>query len=182
MTFQEILHYFQSFQFKLFSVGSGGYENAFSEYVKMHCAQNRREARKKYRQSDPEKLIKRLLELSELFYGYKRNSLELDSAIVRYHEVSFWTLLLWTFESAVEIECQLEPHEVIKELDLKNGDYGTRNFEIYGTFGVLTRVIDKISRLDNLLSSDRTPSFESVSDSYKDSFNYTLIALRMLHG
>lgn len=65
-------------------------------------------------------------------------------------------------------------------LDQKNQDYGSENLNTWGSFGVLVRLGDKISRLNNLLrikmdSNKAKPKHESISDSWADAANYALI-------
>ena len=67
-------------------------------------------------------------------------------------------------------------------LDRKNQDYGSEGLKRHGDFGVLIRLGDKLSRLDNLYKQRNNPNdeelietFESIDDSWLDSANYALI-------
>lgn len=65
-------------------------------------------------------------------------------------------------------------------LDQKNQDYGSANLKIWGSLGVLVRLGDKISRLNNLLDlrlfgPTIYPKNESISVSWADAANYALI-------
>ena len=72
--------------------------------------------------------------------------------------------------------------ENIRLLDSKQKDYGPGNIAAFGEYGVLVRVSDKIERLKNLLTNVKTPSNESVEDSWKDLSNYSIIALLCRRG
>lgn len=180
MTYEEIFNYSHGYQFKTYPIEGENFESMFIAYVRKFGGTNRKEMRHKYKRTDPNLLISRYLELIEHFYNYNLGSIYLQSSLVHYFKTNFWVSMLWSFEAAVEFECRKDPYDIIKVLDAKNKDYGNRNFEIYKDLGVLTRVVDKLGRLDTLLSTNRKPNFESIQDSYEDTFNYCLIALKML--
>lgn len=64
----------------------------------------------------------------------------------------------------------------------KQKDYGAQNILKFGEMGCLVRASDKLERLINLLQSKRTPSNESIEDSWKDLRNYAEIALMVRRG
>jgi len=72
--------------------------------------------------------------------------------------------------------------EQLQLLINKQLDYGPGNINAFGELGVLVRCSDKVERLKNLYSKDRTPAHESVDDSWKDLGNYPLIAQMIRKG
>lgn len=73
-------------------------------------------------------------------------------------------------------ELRAVTYEVVETLLLKRDDYGTKNIEITGRYGLAVRIQDKASRLLNL-EAGRKPSFESKQDTYRDLIGYSLIGL-----
>ena len=68
--------------------------------------------------------------------------------------------------------------EALKNLtlfDRKQRDYGSGNISDFGEMGVLIRLNDKINRLKNLLNTQTSINFESLSDTWDDIANYGLI-------
>ena len=65
--------------------------------------------------------------------------------------------------------------------DMKQRDYGSANISVFGEFGVLVRMTDKMERLKNLWKMSE-PKNESIDDSYIDLGNYALIALLVRKG
>ncbi len=70
----------------------------------------------------------------------------------------------------------------IQTLDKKQQDYGAGNIADFGELGVLVRANDKIARLKNLINSNKNANFESVSDTWLDLANYSLIGAMVHHG
>lgn len=64
----------------------------------------------------------------------------------------------------------------------KNHDYGVDNIRKIGIRGVLTRMEDKLERAKNLLSSGDRVRNESLSDTFMDISNYSLLALMIEEG
>lgn len=65
----------------------------------------------------------------------------------------------------------------------KSADYGTRNLETTGPYGIAVRLQDKVSRLLNITAKGGTPNFESVMDTFGDVANYGLLGqLLVRHG
>lgn len=62
----------------------------------------------------------------------------------------------------------------------KQNDYGPNNILRFGQSGIIIRVHDKVARLENLLSTGRDASNESVADTYMDIIGYSVIALMLL--
>ena len=60
-------------------------------------------------------------------------------------------------------------------LDRKQRDYSSSNISEFGSYGVMVRLWDKISRLKNLLRNVEKPNNESISDTWMDISNYGLI-------
>ena len=67
----------------------------------------------------------------------------------------------------------------IREMLLKkNHDYGSENLKKFGQYGIMVRLTDKISRLDNLLSGDRAMvKSETIDDTFMDIAGYAIQSL-----
>ena len=64
-----------------------------------------------------------------------------------------------------------------KELAIsKNKHYGVKNLLIFNGFGILTRMNDKIARLNNQLYNYNTPQ-EPIIDNLKETLNDTIMDL-----
>lgn len=68
----------------------------------------------------------------------------------------------------------------LKTLDNKQKDYGRENLDEFGSYGVLIRTNDKMSRLKTLYSHGAKAKNESIADSWLDLANYGLIGYIML--
>lgn len=71
--------------------------------------------------------------------------------------------------------------------ELKNNDYGdstTDTFERYGAVSFLTRLRDKLNRLDSLLvyNNEQKVADEKVEDTIMDLANYAVIFLMTLQN
>jgi len=70
----------------------------------------------------------------------------------------------------------------------KNRLYGNRQLYLMGTLGILIRSIDKIERIANIQRSVQIGEKvsllldEPMSDSYKDLFNYAILAVLLIDG
>jgi hypothetical protein len=71
----------------------------------------------------------------------------------------------------------------------KHHDYGTNNIKIFGAYGVLVRMSDKIQRLRNLIEKSGFNGninvarvSESMDDTWKDLVNYPLLAILLERG
>jgi len=62
----------------------------------------------------------------------------------------------------------------------KHHDYGNSNLEKYGEFGILVRISDKISRLEQKVINKKELMTDSHEDIYKDLIGYATQALIML--
>jgi hypothetical protein len=67
--------------------------------------------------------------------------------------------------------------EVTATLIRKQKDYGPENIRRFGRQGILVRMHDKVARLENLISTGRVPSNESVEDTYLDIVGYSAIGI-----
>lgn len=69
-------------------------------------------------------------------------------------------------------------------MDRKQKDYGPHNIGQGGTYGCVTRMQDKLSRLLNLFNGGRRRRAinESITDSFRDGSNYNIIALMLENG
>ncbi len=75
--------------------------------------------------------------------------------------------------------------EALELLIKKHNDYGPKNIvdsPISPQFGLAVRLHDKVARLNNLLSSDGEPNFESLRDTFLDISNYGLIGVMVIDG
>lgn len=75
----------------------------------------------------------------------------------------------------------LEP-EVAAVLVRKQLDYGPNNILRFGSTGLAVRVYDKISRLENLMTSGETPNNESLRDNCLDVIGYAAIGMMFEAG
>lgn len=64
----------------------------------------------------------------------------------------------------------------------KNADYSSDNLVHGGELGVAIRLLDKVFRQFNLLSSGKTPNYESIADTWDDIANYGLIGRLISEG
>ncbi len=62
----------------------------------------------------------------------------------------------------------------------KHHDYGEDNLNIFGEYGVLVRVSDKVARLKNLIEVEGQVGDESRADTWRDLAGYAIQALIML--
>lgn len=69
----------------------------------------------------------------------------------------------------------------MKELLIKkHHDYGNSNLEKYGEFGILVRMSDKLSRLEQKIVKNKELQTDSHEDIYKDLIGYATQALILL--
>lgn len=91
-----------------------------------------------------------------------------------------------TYEQEIEFFNQ-KVKEMAEVFAKKRYDYGpttTETFEKFGPVSMLTRMHDKLGRLDNLLSyqiGECMVSTESVEDTLTDLANYAIITILELH-
>lgn len=71
---------------------------------------------------------------------------------------------MYTLDSAVQL------------LFKKNDAYGNRMLKLTGDRGILVRSLDKICRIQNLLTADVDPAWESIDDNLQDLLNYGILA------
>lgn len=67
--------------------------------------------------------------------------------------------------------------EVRNLLIAKHHDYGTKNLDEFGSFGILVRVSDKVNRLKNLMKN-KAEVKETLEDTWKDIAGYAIQAVR----
>ncbi len=65
--------------------------------------------------------------------------------------------------------------------DSKQHDYGPANISMFGEYGVLVRLNDKLQRLINLQKRADAPANESIEDTWRDIGGYGFIG-EMLHA
>lgn len=66
---------------------------------------------------------------------------------------------------------------LVKILVRKQRDYGHENISRFGRQGLMVRMHDKISRLENLVNNGKTPENESVADTVIDIAGYAAIGI-----
>ena len=71
----------------------------------------------------------------------------------------------------------LDYDEVHAVVCRKQRDYGHKNISRFGRQGLMVRLHDKVARLENLLSSSRTPNNESIEDNVLDLVGYACIGM-----
>ena len=67
----------------------------------------------------------------------------------------------------------------------KNKDYSSKGMDpikLTGMEGVSVRLIDKVTRLYNLVKSKDPPNYESIDDTLRDISNYALIGYLLKNG
>lgn len=78
-----------------------------------------------------------------------------------------------------------EMEEAVDLLISKHLDYGSKNITDApggALNGLSVRLHDKVARLNNLLSNNKTPNHESLKDTFVDIVNYGIIALLVING
>lgn len=70
----------------------------------------------------------------------------------------------------------------IRVFDWKQSSYGCGNIQRAGTPGVVTRIGDKCSRLENLMRKGESPEGEPLEDTFGDVGNYGFIGLMCRWG
>jgi len=97
--------------------------------------------------------------------------------------IRFWEdlacfALRWGKENGYEILRE----ELTSTLVRKQRDYGHHNIARYGTTGLVIRVHDKISRLENLTKNKFVPKNESIADTVMDIAGYSAIGIMWMYG
>ncbi len=64
----------------------------------------------------------------------------------------------------------------------KQHDYGHENIARFGRFGILVRCHDKVARMQNLLTGNRTPQNEPLVDTFADLLGYSAIGMMWEKG
>ena len=77
---------------------------------------------------------------------------------------------------------ELEAGAMADLLCRKQYDYGHENIARFGFQGLLVRVHDKVARLENLISSDKSPENESIKDNLLDVIGYCCIGMMLEEG
>ena len=75
---------------------------------------------------------------------------------------------------------QLRSDQIKSAGDLRNkkmADYGPANLSQTGSLGIIIRMIDKITRLENLSKDGKEPNYESIEDTLIDLYNYSVLLL-----
>jgi len=112
-------------------------------------------------------------------------SLEMACQIAeKYIEAHYYDANHMTFEVR-EIEEEQPASEGIKEATAevmhllleKNAKYGNNNLTKYGHTGILVRLSDKLSRLENMAGTEHR---ESIEDVYKDIAGYGILGLKLM--
>jgi len=89
-----------------------------------------------------------------------------------------------TFEDRINNYKQLQDG-MLKTFIAKDSDYGDsfgKTFDKYGIVSALTRMSDKLNRLDNLASSNTTMQVdESIEDTLLDLANYAMLTYLEIH-
>ena len=67
--------------------------------------------------------------------------------------------------------------ELAALLQRKRDQYGTGNLAVFGEYGILVRVFDKVYRLRNLHDKNKEPQDESIDDTWFDIAGYSILAL-----
>lgn len=95
----------------------------------------------------------------------------------------YWkTLGSSTFAAAKKMNSNYSADQLLDLLVSKQRDYGNDAISRFGRIGILVRVHDKISRLENLAKRSSNPNHESVRDSYMDVINYCAIGMMIEAG
>jgi hypothetical protein len=89
----------------------------------------------------------------------------------------------WSILGATALEwgqknnIKLNEDTLVKLLIRKQRDYGHENIRRFGRQGLMVRMHDKIARLENLVSGNKTPENESVFDTVCDIAGYSAIGI-----
>ena len=75
-------------------------------------------------------------------------------------------------------------NDIIIMLTKKNSDYGDDNLLKRGLYGVIVRLDDKLSRLNNLIKQNSKSGMvgESIEDTLKDIIGYCVNSLRIINN
>lgn len=94
------------------------------------------------------------------------------------------TLGAMAFEMAAKEQTPISHKTLITTLCKKQHDYGPNNILRFGQQGVMIRVWDKISRLDNLTEQGYDPAVENEStfDTLLDIAGYSSIGIMLARG
>ena len=110
----------------------------------------------------------------------------LDTMIGKYFNSSgaVPTRIDWTTMARLSIKASgcLDEVETVETLCSKQRDYGPNNIARFGHSGLLLRLHDKVSRLENLLAQGRDAQNESLHDTYLDIVGYSVIGVMLLDG
>lgn len=69
--------------------------------------------------------------------------------------------------------------EVKALLLAKHHDYGMKNLDRFGSFGILVRVCDKVQRLENLMKNgNKAEVKEALEDTWMDIAGYSIQGVR----
>lgn len=82
----------------------------------------------------------------------------------------------------LEKEARAITDECVELLIKKQRDYGRENIAMFGETGVIIRMNDKLQRLNKLVLRHDDPANEPLEDTYKDTINYSIIALLIRRG
>ncbi len=64
----------------------------------------------------------------------------------------------------------------------KHKDYGKDNILDTGELGILFRINDKLRRIQNLVTQDKTPKNETIEENWLDIAVYAAIAITLRRG
>lgn len=76
-------------------------------------------------------------------------------------------------DEAFEVVCR----EMLEMFIKKHKDYGKSNILDTGELGIAFRVSDKLNRLKNLLPKNKTPTNETIEETWVDIAVYAVIAV-----
>jgi len=83
-----------------------------------------------------------------------------------------------TFEEA----CSSTALKIAQLVISKHQDYGASNILAFKERGLVVRLHDKISRLQNLIWENNDPVHETIEDTFMDIAGYALIGLMLNEG
>lgn len=98
-------------------------------------------------------------------------------------EHSYLASLHWTVIGAMAAKWgetsgyPVEQDDLVSTLIRKQRDYGSENISRFGRMGLQVRTHDKIARLENLMTSGKTPNNESIQDTVLDILGYSAIGI-----
>lgn len=80
-------------------------------------------------------------------------------------------------EWGLDNKLHIKQERLVETLIRKQRDYGPENIRRFGRQGLMVRMHDKIARLENLVTNEKSPNNESIDDTVMDIAGYAAIGI-----